>query len=484
MKITTEKREDHQTKVIAEFETSDLDGFKIKAAQKISRESKIPGFRPGKAPLSVVRRIYGEEHIQNQAIELLIDDVYPKVIEEAKLTPSGPGSLEEIISQDPPKFSFVIPLEPEIDLGKYSSIRLDYKEPKIDEKEVEKTILNFQRMFATAEPVDRPAQNGDMVYLKISANVAEPKDGEDPILIKETPTQIWIGNESEQENPFPYKGFDQELLGITASQEKEIQYHFPEDSPFETLKNKDVILHINVQSIKSMKLPELDDAFAKSIGDFSSMEALRESIRSRIEVNTRNEYDTNYYDQVLDLIIKQAKIHYPPQMMEEEKRHVLDHLQQDLAEQKMDLDTYLKLNHKEKEEYIDEEITPIAKKRLERSLVLDEIAKKENIQLSKEDVSKEYNQTLSEMQFSKEFQKLNRKTSPQRIANAIAVQAATRLMSRRVLERVKEIASGKIKETTGKVKKSSLAADKKPSEAKSVKPKTTKKTSSENKKEK
>ncbi len=448
MKIETQKRDDHQLKVTAEFEPSSLDSYKIKAAKQISRESKIPGFRPGKAPLSVVRRIYGDEHIQNHAIELMIDDIYPKVIDEAKITPSGPGSLDEVISQDPPKFSFIIPLEPEIDLAKYASIRLDYHEPKVDEKEVEKTIQNFQRMFATAEPVERPAQDGDMVYLKISGTSTSPSEGEDSTIIKETPTQIWIGNDPDQENPFPYKGFDKELIGLSASQEKTIIHRFPKDSPFENLKDKEVSFQISVQSVKTMKLPVLDDAFAKTMGDFASLEALRDSIRKRIEINSREEYDRDYYDQILDKIIVQSKIKYPPQILEDEKRHVLEHLQQDLAEQKMDLDTYLKLNNKEKEKYFEEEITPIAKKRLERSLVLDEIAKKENIQLSKEEVSQEFNQTLSEMQPSKEFQKLNRKTSPQRVANAVAIQAATRLMSRRVLERLKAIATGKAENKT------------------------------------
>ena len=107
MKIDQKPRDDQQVEVIVDCSNEELEQFSVKAAKNISRESKIPGFRPGKAPVSVVRRMYGDEYIQNRAIEMMVDDIYPKMLDEAKIKPSGPGSLEKIISTNPPSFSFL-----------------------------------------------------------------------------------------------------------------------------------------------------------------------------------------------------------------------------------------------------------------------------------------------------------------------------------------------------------------------------------------
>ncbi|MCE1253887.1 MAG: trigger factor family protein, partial [Anaerolineae bacterium] len=116
MKIETQPIENHQIKVVAELEGESLEPYKQRAARQIARDAKIPGFRPGKAPFAVIKRLYGEELIEKQAVEIMIDDIYPKVLEEANIKPGGAGSLEDIISSNPPKFSFLIPLMPETKL--------------------------------------------------------------------------------------------------------------------------------------------------------------------------------------------------------------------------------------------------------------------------------------------------------------------------------------------------------------------------------
>ena len=483
LKIEQNKRDDHQVNVIVECNKEQLVQFSNKAAQKISRDSKIPGFRPGKAPISVIRRMYGDEYIQNRAIELLVDDVYPKVIDEAKINPSGPGSLEQIISTDPPKFSFLIPLEPEVDLKNYLSIRQEYNPPDLDETEVKKTLSEFQRMLATAEPVNRPASSGDMVYIKLTGTIQNPTEGQDPVIIKETDTQVWIGNEPE-EDPFPYKGFDKDLVGLAPENTKTVQHKFPKDSNYHDLQGKTVNFELVVLSIKFMKLPELNDDFAKALGNFENYDALVESIRARLIERNRDAYDRKYFDDLLDEITAQSVIAYPPHMLDDEVDHLLDHFKKDLAEQKLDIDTYLKLNNKELDKFIEDELNPEAKKRLERSLVLEQIAKSENIQLSQEEISQELNASLSNIQNTKDFQKLSRKSNSQQLMNAMAVQAASRAMNRRVLNLVKSIATGEYQENN-LIKDKNASSEMKPMK-KSInkKGKTTEKPSLSSKNEK
>ena len=221
MKIETTPREDHQVRIVAEFEPEFMEKFKRQAARKISQDSKIPGFRPGKAPYEIVRRAYGEEMIQKEAIELMLDEVYPEVIKEADVKPSGPGDLEEIVSTNPPKFAFVVPLMPEVELGDYKSIRKEYAIPVVTEDQIDQVVKNLRANYSTAEPVDRPVEEGDLVSVKISGRLVNPGEGEEPDVFKENTVQMIVGENEFEVDDWPYEGFTRELIGMTANEEKD-----------------------------------------------------------------------------------------------------------------------------------------------------------------------------------------------------------------------------------------------------------------------
>ncbi|MDZ4160193.1 MAG: trigger factor, partial [Anaerolineaceae bacterium] len=232
MKLEIQNRDDHQVQLTAEVEAEILSQYLQRAARQIARESKIPGFRPGKAPFDIVQRLYGEEFIQKQALDLLIDDTYPKVIEDAKIDPSGPGTLEKVISVNPPIFSFIIPLAPEVELGDYRSIRLEYEPKPITDNDVDQVLRRLQRRSATAEPVERAAQSGDLVYIKLGASFAEPALDENAVLFEETPYQAVVGEENPDEVEWPFPGFSQQLAGLAANDEKTIPHTYPQDTPY------------------------------------------------------------------------------------------------------------------------------------------------------------------------------------------------------------------------------------------------------------
>jgi trigger factor len=469
LKIEQTPRDDHQVQIVAEFGSEELEPFKGKAIHRIAQEAKIPGFRPGKAPASIIRRMYGDDTIEKEAVELMIDDVYPKIIDEANIKPSGPGSLQEIVSSNPPKFSFLIPLEPDVQLGDYRSIRQEYKLEAVPEKKIEETLRQYQMLFSTTEPVERPAANGDVIYIKLSGHLVDPAEGEDPELIKETPYQYYLGDSSLNEGDFPYKGFEDALVGLSANDEKTITYTYPDDFDSETLKGKKIEFHVKVESIKVLKLPELNDEFAHNVGQFENLDALKQSIRVRLEAAAKHDYEDEYFSKIIEKLVGMATIKYPPQMLEEEQESVLHSIEQDLAEQKLDLEAYMKLRKTDREKFIQDEVTPAAKKRLEQSLTLEAIAREENIKLEEEEINQAFNDALADMQYSTDFRKLQRKTSPQRLANAIAVQAASRLMNQHVLERLKDIATGKAGEKPAEEKQPQEEAAKKPAK-KAAKP--------------
>jgi len=442
LKFDKEILEDQQAKITVELESSLLEEYKAKAARKISSKTKIAGFRPGKAPLDVVKRLYGDEAIEEEAIELLVNEVYQKLLKEAKVNPAALGKLEKIESKDPPKFIFMIPLEPEVNLGDYKFIRMDYSPEKASEEDVDKVLHQLQLNYSTAAPVDREARNGDLVDLKINASISNPEKGESPDVLKESPYQMILGEENTIEEKFPFSGFEELILGLKKDEEKDFLHNYPDDSPYEKLKGKEVQFHINVQGIRELKKPELNDEFAKNLGNDKSFADFRESIKSEINASKLHEYDHKYMDELIDKIISVSQIKYPPQVFEEEKNRVLANFEQNLASQNMDLDTYLKMNQLDKDKFLEEDIFAAAKHQLEQYLVLEEIRKAEKIELEKEELEKEYSKSFSEIQANTDIQKLRRQFTAQGLANRVMLQAANRLMNRRVEERLKEIGTG------------------------------------------
>jgi trigger factor len=474
LKIETENRDDHQIKIVAESDEATLETFKQKASRKISNESKIPGFRPGKAPYTVIRRIYGDDLIQKQAIEMMIDDIYPKIIEESKVKPYGPGTLEKIESEVPPRFSFLVPLEPEVVLKDFHGIRQEYVLPIVSDKDVEDYLERVRKTYATAEPVERAAEKGDLVYLKLKGMGLNPETTQEEELVKETPLQMMIGDTTFGENDFPFKDFDQKLIGVKTNEEQKLDNDYPVDYADPKLAGKTVHFTFSIQSIKFMKLPEVNDELAKMVGGFENADALKAAIRKQLEGNAKSEYERKYFDELIEKISKDATVKYPPQALDDEIEHVLNSIRNDLASQKMDLETYLKTIKKEKDTFIKEDVTPVAIKRLTQSLIFEEIAHKENIKLDEKELNNAFSQTIQELQVTSDFQKMQRKLSPQRLSNAIAMQAANRLMSNHVLDRLKEIATGEFEKKEAEEKSKAASTETKvgtPKEPVSEKPK-------------
>jgi trigger factor len=215
------------------------------------------------------------------------------------------------------------------------------------------------------------------------------------------------------------------------------------------------------------------------MGNFESMDALRNTIRSQLEATNKNEYERHYFDELIKKIRSKATIKYPPQALEHEIEHVIEHVKEDLAGQKLDLETYLKTIKKEKDQFIKEEITPVAIKRLEQSLIFEELANQEKIKLEEKDLGQAYTQTIQELQMTTDFQRLQRKMTPAKLSNAIALQAANRLMSDRVFDRLKAIATGQAPEVITDIESTDKGDS---AEGKSSLPKVKKLSSSKTKK--
>jgi len=437
LKIEKIIEENHEAKLVVEIEPEKLDVYKRRAARKISERGKIAGFRPGKAPYDMVVRNFGEQAIIEQAVDFLIDAEYSNILKEADVSPGAAGSLESIDSLEPPKFTFRVPLAPEANLGDIHALRLPYEWSAPDEAAAEAAVEELRQMYATTENVEREVQEGDYVMVDVKSDVPElNRTGLAAVVRKE-----------ERDTEWPYNGFARELIGLKAGDTKTVKHDFPEDHDLEELKGKSVELEVTVTTVRAVTLPELNDDFAKTAGAGETLEELREAVKKDVEARSKAEYDDKYFVDLIEKIKEGATLKYHQHSLDHENEHVLEDLSQRLSQQKMDLDTYFKLRNTTREQFIEEEVRPVAKKRFERSLILDEIVRSENIQVDNESLDVEFNQTLSSlaMQGVDLGKVAGGRKGQQRVAQAVAMESANRVLTRRALDTLKSIASGEYK---------------------------------------
>ena len=437
MKFEKTVQEDHQAKVVVEVEPDRLEAAKRRAARKISEQGKIPGFRPGKAPYEVIRRHYSDAAIYERAVELLVDETYPLMLKEADLKPAAAGTLENVEGTDVPKFTFLVPLLPEVELGDYGKIRQVYEFETPGEDKLQQAIDELQQMYSITETVEREAQEGDYI-------LADLKSERESLTRTGFATMI---RKEDRETEFPFPGFARQLLGLKAGEAKTISHEFPKDFSDETLAGETVEMEVTVRTVRSVTLPELNDDFAKMVGQYENFDALKEVLKKDVEERARADYDDEYFARLIDTIKEGATIKYAAHTLDHEAEHVVDDLRQRLSQQGLDLETYYKMRNTDAAKFLEEEAKPVAQKRLERSLIMDEISREQNIEVDNETFDAEFNNTLMNLQM--QGVKLNEikggKKGQQQIAEAVAMESANRVLTRRTLDRLKAIATGEFK---------------------------------------
>ena len=437
MKIDKTIEEGHEAKLVVEVEPENLDKFKKRAARKISERGKIPGFRPGKAPYHMVVQNYGEQAIVEQAVDYFIDAEYSNILKEANVNPGASGSLENIESLDPLKLIFRVPLAPEVELGDIHSLRMPYEWTVPEQSEVDKALEDLRQMYATTESVEREAQTGDYVMVDVTSDTPEVNRPGFAAFIRADP----------RDTEWPYNGFANELIGLKPNDTKTVNHTFPEDWEVDELKGKEVQMELTVKTVRSVTLPELNDEFAKTVGTGETLDALKDSVAKDVENRSKADYDDKYFVDLIEKIKEGATFKYHQHSLEHEGEHVLEELSQRLGQQGMDLDTYFKMRNTTREQFIEDEVKPVAKKRFERSLILDEIVRSEKLEVNNSELDAEFNNTLSSLTMQgMDLSKVRGgKKGQQQLAQAIAMDSANRVLTRSALDMLKSIATGNYK---------------------------------------
>jgi trigger factor len=253
-----------------------------------------------------------------------------------------------------------------------------------------------------------------------------------------------IVRSEDKPEAFPYPGFSAELAGMKAGETRGVSHAFPDEIKDADLAGKEIAIEVTMKAVRSVSLPALDDEFAKTVGKYASLEALKEELSKEISARARAEYDDEYYAKVVDGLRKEAVVKYARQTLDHEAEHVVNDMRSRLAQQGLDLETYYKMRNTDAAKFMEEEAKPMAQRRLERSLILDEVARQEKIEVDNEALDQEFNSTLVDLQSQGVNLAAVRggRQGQQRVAEAVAMQSANRLLTRRTLERLKAIATG------------------------------------------
>ncbi|MFN2118954.1 MAG: trigger factor, partial [Anaerolineales bacterium] len=200
MKFEKTILDDHQAQVVVEVGAEELEAARKRAARKLAGRGKVPGFRPGKAPYDVVLRYYGEEAVHEQAMDILVDEVYPEMLKEAEVEPAAAGLLEKVDDSQPPKLTFKVPLKPEVVLGDYHALRVPYEFQEPGADRLDRALEDLRQMYATTETVDREVQPGDYVVVELKSETKSLERSDFSTIVRS----------EDQPEAFPFPGFSSE----------------------------------------------------------------------------------------------------------------------------------------------------------------------------------------------------------------------------------------------------------------------------------
>jgi len=425
MKISSEQMENRQVSLKVEMETDEVEEYLKKAYNHLVSKYKVPGFRKGKTPRNILERHVGKEAFLQEALEHLIPDAYEKALDDQKVEPFGRPEIE-LVQAEPVIFKAVVPIEPTVKLGDYNTIRVESKPVVVEEKEVEAAIQQIRLQHASLIPVDRPAQMGDAVTMDVEGD----SKGKAFHIRKD------LVYELVKESPLPLPGFAEKVEGIVKGEERNFTLSYPADYKIPELAGNEYAFKINATEIKEQQLPDVDDEFAKNIGA-QDLNSLKEDIKSRLQVRGEDIARMELEQKIMDAAVEQSEVEYPPVLVEHEIDRLLEDEARNFADGLQGLENYLKSTNKTMQDHR-ADLQSVASRRVVRSLVLEKISEAEKITASDEEINDEIDRMLKNNENKQQAEDMRKLFNLPQARKSIE----NLLISKKTIERLKEIAAG------------------------------------------
>lgn len=381
MNVTVERVENEATLKITAPAAEVNAGYK-KAVQKIADQANIPGFRKGKAPRAIIEMHYGKEAVKQEAFEIVANKAYSEALDQEKLIPVSDPKVEESTFEEGKDMELTIKvtLKPEPELGEYKGLHVEKKEVEVTDEQVDAQIKDMMGHDAKMVVAEEGAviEKGDFAIIDFAGTVdGEPFSGGEG---KGYPLEVGS-------NSF-IPGFEDQLVGLSKGDSTDVEVTFPEDYFVKDLAGKEAIFKVNIQDVKRKELPELNDEYVASKTDFKTVEELRANYKERMQKAAEANAKAEYEHELIDLAVANAKFSVPEIMIEDKISQMVEEMKMSLESRKMSLDMYMQYTGLDMAK-IRENQRPVAEENVKTDLVLDAIAKAEDIQVDMADVDAE-----------------------------------------------------------------------------------------------
>ena len=415
-------------KLTIEVSADDLEKALQSAYMKQKNKISLPGFRKGKVPRQMIEKMYGAEIFYDDAANALIPKAYADAYDECELEIVSRPEIDVVQIEKGKPFIFTaeVATKPEVTLGEYKGLEVDKISTRVTQKEVDAKVQEeAEKNARTITVEDRPVQDGDEVILDFEGFVDgvafEGGKGEN--------YPLTIGSGSF------IPGFEEQLVGAEAEKEVEVNVTFPEDYHAEDLKGKAAVFKCTIHEIKAKELPEIDDEFAAEVSEFDTLEEYKADIKAKIKEQKASEGKTKQEDQVVEQAVKNAEYEIPKAMIETQALQMVEDFGQRIQSQGLTMEQYFQFTGMTADKML-EEMRPQAIKRIETRLVLEAIAKAENIEISDEKLDEELAKMAEaykmEVDKLKEFMSDNEK---KQMKEDMAVQEAVTFLVENAVEK-------------------------------------------------
>lgn len=382
MNVTVNPVDQHKVTLTIEIPAADVTKGIASAVKRIAGQVNIPGFRKGKAPRRIIEMNFGKEAVLEEAFESLAGVGYTNALREQDLTPVSEPEIERVQYEEGKDLIFkaTFTKKPEVTLGEYKGLDAEKQDATVTDEQIEEQLNNIRNQQAkmVVAPEGAKIEKGDFAVIDFAGSVdGKPFDGGEG---KSYPLEIGSGSF--------IPGFEEQLEGAKAGDDVTVTVSFPEDYFVADLAGKEAKFECHVHDIKRKELPELNDDFAKETSSYQTIAELKADLRKKMEDNATRAAVDNYNAAIIEQAVKNATVEIPEIMIEDRAAQMVEELDMSLQGRGLSMDDYLKFSGKTKEQ-LQEENKAAAAENVRADLVLDAIAKAENVEVTPEDMNYE-----------------------------------------------------------------------------------------------
>jgi trigger factor len=379
MNTKLEKLENNVVKFEITVEAKKFSEAVQKAYKKNSNKFNVPGFRKGKAPLSIIKKYYGEGVFFEDAVNLCCDDTYPVAIEENDIKPVDYPEINIVEVGEGKDFVYTatVTVTPEVELGDYKGLEVEKVQYPVTDEDIQNELKSMQQKNARIETKedDGTVENTNVAVIDFTGFVdGTPFEGGEG-----TDYSLEIGSGTFIDN------FEEQLIGLKKGETKDVEVTFPEEYGKEELNGKKATFNVTIKEIKIKELPAIDDEFAKEVSEFDTLEELRNDLKAKFQENNSAREKSEFEDAVISTVSDNAKVDIPEVMVKNEVDQMIKELETRLSYQGLDLKSYYEFTNSS-EEKVRDYMKETAEKRVKTKLVLEEIVKVEKVEVTEEEL--------------------------------------------------------------------------------------------------